>query len=245
MFTEMFGKNFEIKSARRMGKHDASKHRDILVDMAHLEDNFFVLFNQANGVNTTPIKNFDTKLQNLAYEKVHTKFLKTILGVSKYTENSLVFGELGRYPISYKCLSLCAKYWHRMATGNSSNHLLSCAYQSEIDYNSNWIQRTQYILNINGLGYLWENPNLVSGAILYQKLKLRLTDQFIQSWFNTLASTDSLSVINTLKRTYGFSDYLTRVHSPQVRNTFTKLRFNERLLKNTRNIDGVTIAAWD
>ena len=35
-------------------------------------------------------------------EKVHTKFCKFIFGVSKYSHNMQVYGELGRYPLSIK-----------------------------------------------------------------------------------------------------------------------------------------------
>ena len=35
-------------------------------------------------------------------EKVHTKFCKFIFGVSKYSHNMPVYGELGRYPLAIK-----------------------------------------------------------------------------------------------------------------------------------------------
>ena len=35
-------------------------------------------------------------------EKVHTKFCKFIFGVSKYSHNMPLYGELGRYPLSIK-----------------------------------------------------------------------------------------------------------------------------------------------
>ena len=81
----IYGKNFDIKSARRVGKVDVNKPRDILIDMISIEDKFFLLYNQVqSGINRNPILNFDTKTENLAYEKIHTKFLKMIIGVSKY-----------------------------------------------------------------------------------------------------------------------------------------------------------------
>ena len=39
-----------------------------------------------------------------------------------------------------------------------------------------------------------------------------------------------------MKSCYGYSDYLTRLTSPQMRTMFTKLRLNERLIKNTRSL---------
>ena len=166
----IYGKNFDIKSARRVGKVDVNKPRDILIDMTSIEDKFFLLYNQAqSGINRNPILNFDTKTENLAYEKIHTKFLKMIIGVSKYTDNSSVFGELGRYPISFKCLALCVKYWHHLAVGKSPNTFLNCAYMSEVNNKSSWIQSIQYLLSVNGLGHLWENPYQVSNVMISKK----------------------------------------------------------------------------
>ena len=72
---------------------------DILIDMTSIEDKFFLLYNQAqSGINRNPILNFDTKTENLAHDKNYTKFLKMIIGVSKYTDNSSVFSEHGAIP---------------------------------------------------------------------------------------------------------------------------------------------------
>ena len=47
-------------------------------------------------------------------EKVHTKFCKFIFGVSKYSHNMPVYGELGRYPLSIKIKQRMVRYWTRI-----------------------------------------------------------------------------------------------------------------------------------
>ena len=47
-------------------------------------------------------------------EKVHTKFCKFIFGVSKYSHNMPVYGELGRYPLSIKIKQRMVSYWTRI-----------------------------------------------------------------------------------------------------------------------------------
>ena len=47
-------------------------------------------------------------------EKVHTKFCKFIFGVSKYSHNMPVYGELERYPLSIKIKQRMVRYWTRI-----------------------------------------------------------------------------------------------------------------------------------
>ena len=55
---------------------------------------------------------------NLDYiEKLHLKFCKILLVVKKSTANILVYGELGRHPISVHVKSRMLNYWFRIASG--------------------------------------------------------------------------------------------------------------------------------
>ena len=44
-------------------------------------------------------------LDNINIEKVHVKFCKFILGVNKRAVNLAVKNELGRFPVSFSCIS--------------------------------------------------------------------------------------------------------------------------------------------
>ena len=63
-------------------------------------------------------------------------------------------------------MALCVKYWHHLAVGKSPNTPLNCAYMSEVNNKSSWIQSIQYLLSVNGLGHLWENPYQVSNVMI-------------------------------------------------------------------------------
>ena len=52
----------------------------------------------------------DDKWDNSEIEKVHTQFLKIILGVNRSTSNIMVRADLGRYPLRSRILSRNIRY---------------------------------------------------------------------------------------------------------------------------------------
>ncbi len=195
-----------------------------------MDDKFNVLFGSKHLTNGVSLHNFDMKLDNNVYERMHSRFLKNVLNVNKYSSNSAVRGELGRFPLAIKILSLSLKYWHSMNT-NSPNVLLKCALKSEILHNSRWLQSIEYLLKTNGLAYVWNDLYSVSTNYLYQLIKCRLSDQYIQTWF---ANDPYKSIgIDGLKSQYICSNYLSHILSPNIRSMITKLRVNNSVLRTS------------
>ncbi len=50
-------------------------------------------------------------------ENVRVTLLKHILNVRKTTCNAMIYGELGKYPISTQIKSRMVNYWSRVITG--------------------------------------------------------------------------------------------------------------------------------
>ena len=89
-----------------------------------LQDKFDVLNGRALAKQGVCIENFEYHIENMLYEKMHCKFLKFILNINKYSSNSAARGELGRFPLSVKVLSLCIKYWHNIAIEKKSPNII-------------------------------------------------------------------------------------------------------------------------
>jgi hypothetical protein len=51
---------------------------------------------------------------NLQIEKVHTYALKRFLNVPIHSSNTVLYGEMGRYPLYIKCYVKCIKYWLKL-----------------------------------------------------------------------------------------------------------------------------------
>ena len=51
------------------------------------------------------------------FEKVHSKFCKYVLGISKHSSTTLTYSELGRFPLVNRIAAQCIAYWKRMVNG--------------------------------------------------------------------------------------------------------------------------------
>ena len=93
-------------------------------------------------------------------EKVHPKFCKFIFGVSKFSHNMPIYGELGRYPLSITIKQRMICYWTRILKSNQ--HKLN-KVMYDISYNlhckdthsSGWIKCINTIVQNNGMSYIW------------------------------------------------------------------------------------------
>jgi hypothetical protein len=120
-------------------------------------------------------------------EKVHLKFLKIILSLNKSTTTSMVYGELGRYPLS-TCVNVrIIGFWGRLLTGNE-NKLSLMLYKTmlKLSINKNvhfqWLDKVKSILNDCGLSYVWESQSFPSCSWLKQSVQQSNRDQFVQNW---------------------------------------------------------------
>ena len=226
----------EIKSAKRIGKINENMPRIILLEVNNLADKLDLLrCSEVCKTGNVTIDNCDFKIEDNLIEKLHAKFLKFVLNVNKFSSNSAVRGELGRHPLTVKTLSLCVKYWHNIVkTNGSPNVLLKSALISQNLKGASWLKGIEYILKMSGLNFVWDDPNSISSAILYNSLKRRLTDQYIQSWFADYTITCRQSLLKDLKKAYVFSTYLSVIKYPKVRSIFTKLRINNSVLRCSR-----------
>ena len=62
------------------------------------------------------------------FEKVHTDSLKHILGVKKGTPHVMIYGDLGRYPLSIVIKKKIIGFWNELVT-NDQNKLSAIMYK--------------------------------------------------------------------------------------------------------------------
>jgi len=83
-------------------------------------------------------------------DKLHIRFLKSLLGVKKQTPNSAVYGEFGRFLLSVICKLRSLKFWVKiMKNINSPLYRMYCD-QGNIISGPCWAKRINSLLDYLG-----------------------------------------------------------------------------------------------
>ena len=96
----------------------------------------------------------------------------------------MVYGELGRLPLSITTKLKIIGFWANMVRGKKSkltNILHSVLVKNE---NIKWITYVKNILDSSGLSFIWSTYMFNCPENLVAVIKLNLKDQFIQQWKN-------------------------------------------------------------
>ncbi len=175
----------------------------------------------------------------ITFERPYTSFAKFALGVSKYTSNTLVLGELGKFPIQLRAIRQSILYWYRLEHG-TTNTLLNYAYKECKDNNHDWIRNIKEFMLKNGLEFLWENVHSLYRNHVKYRVKENLQSQHIRKYNeyvhrNNTDNYEKCQMIRTCKMgPYQQSEYLDKIESPSMRTIFTRLRIDSNNLNDCK-----------
>lgn len=173
-------------------------------------------------------------------ERVHTKFMKNILGVRKSTNISALYGELGRYPMKLSRKLILIKYWIKLLSRRDTLEfkvysMLKNDCDGGNDYKgTNWAFHIKHELDICGFSDIWANQLLID--IPYYAIRLRIIDQFKQSWYAQIVNSSRLAMYSNIKFDFGLETYLQVLYSVKLRRAFTKFRISAHSLANDLRI---------
>lgn len=132
-------------------------------------------------------------------ETLHMKFCKRLLSVPKSCNNSVCYGELGRYPMWVRCQLAILAYWQKLLS--TVHQLLRSLFMSLRDSadlgKTNWFSNVRYILNRLGASNLWL-ANASDRKYVLKLLEIRTNDLFLQEWRSTLVNSRKLQLYKNL-----------------------------------------------
>ena len=147
-------------------------------------------------------------------EALHLEFCKCILKVKKCTPNCVVYGELGRVPMSVHISARMIGFWERIVSGKHEKiayTLYKILYRLDQGnvYHSKWLNCVKDILDKTGFINCWNDQIVNKNFNLSRKVKQSLHDTFVVSWKNEVYNLSKCTNYRMYKSTFGLEKYLT------------------------------------
>ena len=209
-----FGKsvNYQVQKASRAMFALLRKQNELGLDISTM----FFLFDTC----VLPIALYGCEVwgfDNLsAIEKLHLKFCKIILKLKSSTSNAMIYGETGRLPIKCTVLQRMVCFWYNLCTCKSiklSSFVYGVVYfnfclNSNVDECS-WLRCIYSVLCCNGLNNIWQQQCVnISYVWLKSKIKLSLSDTFMQNWWTDVVTMSKCSNYRYFKTNFSYENYL-------------------------------------
>jgi hypothetical protein len=166
-----------------------------------------------------------------AIESPHVFACKLLLNVSPKTPNTMVYGEVGRYPLYIDSTLRAIKYWLRLmklpqtrfplqAYEGDKNRLLS----NHSRQSDTWSYGIKHCLDIFGFSDVWLYGGVGNENIFLMKFKQRMIDCFKQDWSSKLANSDRYAIYRSFKSLFEPEKYLKAITIAKFKNVFVKFR---------------------
>ena len=171
---------------------------------------------------------------NLAeVEKVQTEFLRNVLRVRKSTPLFMLYGETGMEPLSVSVKMRVINFWGRLITGKTSklSYIVYNFLFNDLASNTGnkWIKLVKSIFDELGMSNIWETQTVPSFLWLKNTCKLRLNDQYKQTWSESLNASSKGLLYRIFKIDFCCENYLLNL-SDHYRKIFTKFRTSNHKL---------------
>ena len=146
-------------------------------------------------------------------ESIFLQFYKIILHFKKSASNNILYGELGRFPSDILIKARMIGFWKRVITGKQDK-ISSVLYRLTLEmhkrnmYHSKWLCFIEKILNSCGFSHYWLSQYVPENCNLARMVKVRLIDQFKQSWFGLIYDSPKCLNYRIFKTSHGFESYL-------------------------------------
>jgi hypothetical protein len=167
-------------------------------------------------------------------ERIHLKYCKRLLGVKTTTQNDMVYGILGRYPLHTMRVLSVIKYWISIVHGMKSTLVGLCYENGRNALTENntegWVKSVRDILLSCGLGEAWYNQGVGNTELFIYILRNRLFDIYRQTWYNNLAESSKARFYRVVVNSHGLSYYLNNVTVKTHRISFSRLLLSSHRL---------------
>ena len=125
----------------------------------------------------------------------------------------MIYGELGRYPLSIVIKKRIISFWHKLVSENA-NKLSSSLYRILLNdflsetYEYDWISSVKSIFDDTGLSYIWTEHFVENSTLLSKAIQFILESQYKQEWHGFLQQSSKYLNYRLYKTEHKFENYL-------------------------------------
>jgi hypothetical protein len=166
-------------------------------------------------------------------ESPHLFACKRFLHVSPKTPNTMVYGELGRYPLYIDSAVSTVRYWFKLQS-LVFVRLPKQAYQMEMNRSfrysdnqsqaHNWVTGVKHCLDIFGFSDVWLNGGVGNEKGFLRTFKQRMIDCYRQDWSSKLFNSDRYATYRSFKSLLQPEKYLLDITIAKFRSAFVRFR---------------------
>ena len=170
-------------------------------------------------------------------EAVHLFACKRLLSVSPRTPNTMVYGEIGRYPLFIDSTASVIRYWftlQRMEMNRiprQAHDMLCNAMSGCSDDRNNWALQVKRVLDNYGFSHVWTNGGVGNEKFFLKTFRRRMIDCYLQHWNSKLNGSERFEIYRSFKSSLHPEVYLTQLTISKFRTSFTRFRMGINDLK--------------
>lgn len=174
-----------------------------------------------------------TKWDKCPTEKVHLRFCKYYLGVSRKASNIACRAELGRFPLKLFIDQLILKFYNHLITLPDDAVAKQAFIISKSLFSNNKLSfhtNLQNIFRLYDLGDVSKlGNNLITNKML-EEFKAKKQDQYFNKWKADLSLSKKLEFFKGLKDNHEGENYLDQIQNFDQRRIITKFRISNHKL---------------
>ena len=167
-------------------------------------------------------------------ETIHMQFCKKILGVKCQTQNSFIYGELGRHPLKLRRLVRVIKYWFKIISSSEEKYV-KLVYKMMLSDLENrpeqkyWAKSIKTLLENIGFYHAWLNQGVGNVEVFLSLFKQRIQDNYLQLWNNDLENSSRARTYR-LYCNFRYQPYFDIIKPQKVRIAVSRFRLSAHRL---------------
>jgi len=171
---------------------------------------------------------------SMPYEKLHLRFCKQTLGMSKNSSNFMTMSELGRFGLSYNIVQSVYKYWQHLLNSDQDSLCYKAVCENilldKCGISSYYGRIKDLFKTLNVENFIEPACNINNVKTNAKMLSNNFSKMYTSNFHKRLLSNEKYTFYNSIKRCYVKEKYLSFTNNSELRKSLSKIRCGDNYL---------------